>query len=174
MISIPLTDDELAHARRLGHRRHYAALERQRQGRYGGPTDGAASLELHVIGAAGEVAVARYLDFPLPSTVDTFEAPDLPSGIQVKTRTKASYELLIRPNAQPTDRYVLVWYHAETGVAIIKGWRMASAVASTWLRTHGNRPPAYFVPDAELWHISTLHAIVHPRDITPHENEIRW
>lgn len=110
---------------------------------------------IHIEGACGEVAVAKALGRYWEPTVNTFHdpdirAPDLGIDIQVRTRSRHDYELIIRPDDPPCHAYVLV-----TGRAPhfrIWGYRLGHDIRRPdWLKEHGGRPAAWFVPQAELW-----------------------
>jgi len=105
--------------------------------------------QIHISGAAGEVATARYMDVYFPASVGTYAAADLLPDIQVRTRSKQHYDLIVRSKDHINDRYVLVIdlcpnYH-------IIGWMFGrDARKQQWIQTYDNRPSAWFVPQASL------------------------
>jgi len=104
----------------------------------------------HIEGACGEIAVAKLLGRYWSPSVNTFSAPDIGLNIQVRTRSRHDYELIVREKDEPEHAYVLV-----TGKApafIVRGYCLGSdARQKEWLQEHGGRPPAWFVPQASLW-----------------------
>lgn len=108
----------------------------------------------HCEGACGEYAAAKCLGLIWTGTVDTFKDDDLP-GIQVRTRSKHNYELIVRKHDTDDTNWVLV-----TGVSPrfwVRGWLPGSkAKQSKWLRDYGGGPEAYFIPTSELLPISEL------------------
>jgi hypothetical protein len=108
----------------------------------------------HCEGACGEYAVAKFLGITWNGSVDTFKADDLP-GIQVRTRSKHDYELIVRKHDTEETNWILV-----TGVAPdfwVRGWMPGSkAKQSQWLRDYGGRPEAYFIPTKELLPMDTF------------------
>mgnify|MGYP006300474069 CR=1 FL=1 len=79
----------------------------------------------------------------------TFKTGGDVGEIQVRTRSRHDYELLIRPQDRDEDTFVLL-----TGVAPsfrAHGWIQGQdAKKKEWLQTYGGRPPAYFVPQKDL------------------------
>ncbi len=171
---IELSTSDTAHAARLAQQRHQASLASGLQGRFGGPTDGAASQQVHLVGAVGECVVAKMLGLAMPDTVNTFKAPDLSRAVQVRTRTKPEYELIVRASDNPNEAYVLVTYVDDhTGVVrgFIQGW---AAQRPEFSRSHGGRAPAYFVPTSWLYEPQYLGLWIDHGSVAPLENEISW
>jgi hypothetical protein len=113
--------------------------------------------QAHIEGACGELALAKCCGMYWAGSVNTYrEGPDVGhKTIQVKTRSRGDYELLVRPHDDDASAYVLVTGKLPT--YCIHGWMFgAEAKREEWLQTHGGRPPAYFVPQAALWPISDL------------------
>jgi hypothetical protein len=108
----------------------------------------------HCEGACGEYAVAKVLGIPWTGTVDTFKSDDLP-GIQVRTRSKHNYDLIVRKHDSDTAIWILV-----TGISPnykVHGWILgADAKKQQWLREYAGRPEAFFVPTSELKPMSEL------------------
>jgi hypothetical protein len=110
--------------------------------------------DLQIEGAGGELAVAKALNVYWDGSVNTLRAPDL-SGIQVRTRSQRDYDLIVWPDDSPDDLYVLVT--GQMPEYRIHGWiRGSDAMQDRWLKEHGDRPPAYFVPQDALQPIETL------------------
>ena len=73
------------------------------RGRNGGAWKGSKALDIHLLGAAGEMAVASYLGLKehlFKETEAKRGSDDLP-GIDVKTRSKASYDLIVQKREDP-------------------------------------------------------------------------
>jgi hypothetical protein len=153
-VRVVLSRDDLVWAAEVGVARHLQALQEGRPDCYG--FDGADSWSVHVEGACGELAFARATNREWDASVGRFRGMggDVDT-FQVRTRSKHYYELIIRPDADPADVYVLVTgtapeYHVR-GAA-----RAGRVMRPEFLQTHGNRPAAYFVPHHELRSIKPL------------------
>jgi hypothetical protein len=127
----------------VGLRRQLAAMRDGRQDRHG--LDPEQGWRVHIEGACGELAVAKFLGRYWDGSVDTFRSiPDLGQA-EIRTRSKHSYELLIRKDDDPTKVYIHV-----TGRAPhfrVRGWlRGWDAQREEWWQNHGGREYAWFVP----------------------------
>jgi hypothetical protein len=142
---------EYAMASDVGRMRSLASIRQGLKHKYGMSTAGwTESIE----GACGELAVAKALGIYWDGSVNTFKAPDV-GNLQVRTRSKDHYDLIVRPEDKSEDVFVLV-----TGVCpdyVVHGWTTgADAKQGCYLQTYGNRPPAYFVPKDRLSPIEEL------------------
>lgn len=112
--------------------------------------------QLHLLGCLGEFAFALAIGREWSGDVDTFRSrPDVGKA-EVRTRSRADYDLIVRDDDSPAKPYVLV-NGAETNGAQapvwleVVGWLWGhEARRPCWLRAYGGRPPAYFVPRAGL------------------------
>lgn len=155
-IHIKLTDDDLLRAEAEAKRRQSHNESRRTKGRNNAPARGDAALEMHRIGCIGELAVARYLD--MEDHVFTLQSPipgsaDLPFNIEVKTRSKHGYDLLIQLNDDPNKLFVLVTYSRDSGdkTAKIVGWAYGRHVMKKeYIREFVRGRPCYAVPQAQL------------------------
>jgi hypothetical protein len=141
---VRLTSYEVALAASVGVRRQISALAGQRIDNYGYDGDGWSH---QIQGAGGEMAVAKTLGVYWDASVDTFKQPDLPGRIQVRTRSGVGdrRDLIVRPDDADGDVFVHVI--GTMPRFTIVGWRMAlESKDPSFLRSYGNRPPAYFVP----------------------------
>ena len=142
---VHLTWHETAMAATIAVNRQISALYKRSPNAFGLTNAGWSE---QVEGACGEVAVAKFLGIFWNGSVNTYATPDL-DGIQVRTRSKDDYELIVRPKDSDDEIFVLV-----TGVCPdfrIRGWmRGGSAKRQEWVKEYGNRPPAYFVPTESL------------------------
>lgn len=145
---VTLSPVEMALAATAGGIRHAESLMRGRRDAHGLPEE-ADGLRLHVDGAAGEIAVAKLLGRYWGGDVGTFKRADLGRGVQVRTRSRHDYELLVRPDDPDDHAFVLVT--GSPPRLAVRGWIWGQeAKRPEWLRTHGGRPPAYFVPTTAL------------------------
>jgi hypothetical protein len=145
---VVLTPAELRMAAMIGVERHFEALKAGLPNRHGARPEMAWSL--HIEGAAGEMVVAKVLGVHWEGTINTYKhGGDIGSALQVRTRSRHDFDLIVRKDDRDEDEFVLV-----TGVApryqvhgYIRGRRAKDA---RWLQEHGGREAAYFVPKAEL------------------------
>jgi hypothetical protein len=117
--------------------------------------DGKRGLELHIEGAGGEIAFAKAFGLYPGFTVNTFKAADVGANVQVRTRSERRYGLIVR--AEDLDTDVFVHVIGILPAYSIMGWMYgAEAKKPGYLATHGERPPAYFVPSEELRDLGEL------------------
>lgn len=125
--------------------------------------NGEDGLSFHIEGARGEIAFGKASGRYWSPSVNTFSLPDffaedLKLGIQVRRRSREDYELLVRPvdfQKNPTHAYVHI-----TGAEhrfTLRGYRICRDCArDEWKQAHGGRPPAWFVPNKDLWPVTDL------------------
>jgi hypothetical protein len=127
------------------------------RGRNGGAWQGSKALDIHLLGAAGEVAVASYLGLKHELFKDKEarrDSDDLP-GIDVKTRSKHSYDLLVQKKSNPDRKYVLVTI--ENQRTLLHGWCYGKeAMKDEFWADPARGRPAYFVDKASLRSMETL------------------
>jgi hypothetical protein len=106
---------------------------------------------LHVEGAAGELAFAKAASRYWGGSCNTFKAPDLDGKIQIRTRSGGvRNSLIVRPGDKNDELFVLVIGRAPEFV--VSGWMLGSAAKQPeYLQQYGGRPAAYFVPQDKLW-----------------------
>ena len=103
---------------------------------------------LHIVGACGEMAVAKLLNKYWNGALGNLKADDV-SMVQVRTRTKHTYDLIVHPSDPDDKMFVLV-----TGLPPkfrVHGW-IVGGFAKTdkyWKDPAGGRP-AFFVPKSDL------------------------
>jgi hypothetical protein len=137
---------------REGARRHTLARERGYRPRGGMEVDPTAD----VIGIIGEFAVCKALGRTF-SPAKPFE-PDFPDGLEVRAAADddRGRGLLVRPNDDPTGRYVLALVHPTTGQCRIPGWAYGTEVKQ-FGRPRGNPPHHYWtLPPEGLRPLDTL------------------
>lgn len=122
------------------------------KGRNGGPEEGEKALRAHLLGAAGELAVADCLHlrrFLYQETTATRGSYDLPPNIDVKTRSAHWHDLICQLDEKPDKILVLVTIqHKQT---LIHGWiKSSDAMQDQWKKDPAKGRPAYFVPKEAL------------------------
>jgi hypothetical protein len=157
-IEFVFTEEEREAACKEAFRRQAVNEIRGLKGRNGGATTGAMALTIHLLGAAGEMAVASYLglkDHLYQEAEAKRGSCDLPGNIDVKTRSKAGYDLIVQKDESPEKKFVLVTI--ENKKTLIHGWICAKDAMKEcfWADPAGGRP-AYFVPKTALRPMNTL------------------
>jgi hypothetical protein len=156
-ISFVFTAEERQAAMEEGMRRQSVNEARGLRGRNGGASFGSKALEIHLLGAAGEMAVASHLgmkSFLYQATEAERGSCDLPN-IDVKTRSKTSYDLIVQKGESPEKKYVLVTIQNKT--TLIHGWiHGGEAMQEKFWADPAKGRPAYFVPKEYLHPIDTL------------------
>ena len=146
MIEVTLTLSEVMSAAVIGISRQLQSMKMNLTNQHG--TEGN-DWQIHIEGALGECAAAKAIDRYWPATVGTFKMGGDVGMIQVRTRSRHDYELIIRKNDDMDASFVLVTGTAPT--YRVWGWHNAGdARKDEWLRSHGGRPPAWFVPHEAL------------------------
>lgn len=142
---------EEAVAKEVGKRRQEESLKEGKPDAHGFLGNG---LQIHVEGACGEMAFAKWSGRYWSCSVNTYKDGGDVGKIQVRTRSKSWYELIVRKNARDDDLFVLVTRQPDRDqqpTFDIVGWYFArDAKQERWLQTHGDRPAAYFVPQIVL------------------------
>jgi hypothetical protein len=156
-IDFVFTEEEREAACREAFRRQAVNEIKGLKGRNGGAATGAMALTIHLLGAAGEMAVASYLglkDCLYQDTEAKRGSCDLPD-IDVKTRSRHSYDLIVQKNESPNKKFVLVTIQDKK--TVIHGWiRGKDAMKQEYWSDPAGGRPAYFVPKAVLMPMSTL------------------
>ena len=141
-----------------GMRRQRVNEARGLRGRNGGAWQGSKALDIHLLGAAGEVAVASYLGLKEHLFKDTEAkrgSDDLPGGIDVKTRSKSRYDLIVQRQSDPDKKFVLVT--VENQQTLIHGWCYGhEALQEQYWADPARGRPAYFVPKEALHSMDAL------------------
>lgn len=140
-----------------GHRRQAVNEAKGLRGRNNGAWRGDKALEIHLLGAAGEMAVASYLGMKehLFKEAEAKRGSDDLPGIDVKTRSKASYDLIVQRQSDPSRKFVLVTI--EDQKTLIHGWCYGKeAMEGKYWADPARGRPAYFVPKSALRPMDTL------------------
>lgn len=168
-IDFRLTTEQLEIAETEARRRQSYNETKNYKGRNRAPQRGDAALAMHQLGCVGELVVAYHLglqDYLFINEAPVRGSHDLPNKIEVKTRGKHGYDLLIQLNDDPSKLFVLVTYEkgSDLKLAKIVGWTHGKDVMRPELvREFVKGRPCYAVPQSELKDINTLSAeIVQP------------
>ena len=111
------------------------------------------------MGVAGEMAFSAMTGLPrlhLLHDPAGIGAPDFAPDIELVTRSRATYDLLIRPEREPARRFVLMvcvfpWAFEA------RGWLPGRvAMQDAYLQAYAGRPAAYFVPQQQLLPMPTF------------------
>jgi hypothetical protein len=114
-------------------------------------------LKVHLLGAAGEVAVASFLGLKhelFKETEAKRGSEDLP-GIDVKTRSKRFYDLIVQRGECPERKFVLVTI--DSGETLLHGWCYGEeAMQDKFWADPARGRPAYFVGQSFLRPMESL------------------
>ena len=131
------------------------------KGRNGGPANGDKALFFHKLGAAGELAIADYLqlrEFLYQEAEARRGSCDIPPNIDVKTRSRHHYDLICQLDEKPGKILVLVTI--QNKITLLHGWiRSEDAMNEQWRKDPAGGRPAYFVPQFALSSMNTLLAL---------------
>jgi hypothetical protein len=157
-ISFVFSEEERRLAMEEGMRRQQVNETRGLRGRNGGAWKGSKALDIHLLGAAGEVAVASYLGLKehlFKEKEARRGSDDLPGGIDVKTRSKAAYDLIVQKNENACKKFVLVTIESQK--TLLHGWCYGhEALQGQYWADPARGRPAYFVPKEALRSIDEL------------------
>lgn len=154
---VVLAPAELAMGAILGVSRQIGAIRAGKPDQHG--LDPANGWSAHIEGALGEMAVARALGVYFLPTIGTYKAGGDIGALQVRTRSRHNYDLIVRPGDRDGDVFILV-----TGVApryLVRGWCIgAEAKKERYRQVYGGRPPAFFVPAGDLLPLDDLREVI--------------
>jgi len=158
-ILVKLTPRESLICKRVGQARNEASIADGKHGANGfkGGVDDCEMI--HVEGVCGEMAFAKAFGIYPSLTINTYKEGFDVGKFQIRCRTEDYYELYIRPNDPDSKRYVLVtrtngrFHHYQ-----IRGyyWSQDAKAHPEWLKNHGDRPAAHFVPHDQLLPVADL------------------
>jgi hypothetical protein len=156
-IEFTFTPEERRLAMEEGMRRQSVNEAKGLRGRNRGPRFGDKALQVHLLGAAGEVAVASYLGMKhelFKEKEARRDSDDLP-GIDVKTRSKSHYDLIVQKGADARKKYVLVTI--ENQKTLLHGWCYGEeAMQDRFWADPARGRPAYFVQQSFLRSMESL------------------
>ena len=157
-IEFVFTEEERILAKQEGLRRQEVNAAKGLRGRNGGAWQGSKALDIHLLGAAGEVAVASYLGLKehlFKETEACRGSDDLPGGIDIKTRSKLRYDLIVQKHENPSKKFVLVTI--ENRQTLLHGWCWGGeAINEKFWADPARGRPAYFVPKENLHSMETI------------------
>jgi hypothetical protein len=114
-------------------------------------------LDIHLLGAAGEMAVASFLGMKehlFKETEARRGSDDLP-GMDIKTRSKHSYDLIVQRQEDPWKKFVLVTISQQQ--TLLWGWCYGhEALQERFWADPARGRPAYFVGKEHLRPMETL------------------
>lgn len=138
---------EILQAALVGVHRQIESIKGERQNQHGCAGDN--DWQLHIEGACGEMAYAKARQRYWNGSVNTFQTGGDVGAVQVRTRSRDNYDLIVRRNDRDSDAFVLVV--GKSGKYRVVGWIYGrDAKRDEWLKTYGDREPAYFVPQSAL------------------------
>ena len=156
-IAFVFSEEERSLAMEEGIRRQGVNEAKGLRGRNGGAWKGSKALDIHMLGAAGEVAVASYLGMKehlFKETEARRGSDDLP-GIDVKTRSRHQYDLIVQKNENACKKFVLVTIESQK--TFLHGWCYGrDAMKEEFWADPARGRPAYFVPKEALSPMETL------------------
>lgn len=111
--------------------------------------DGKSPWDIHIEGAAAEMAYCKALNIYWAGTVGTFGAADVGNDVQIRS-TKIKDGCLVVREADNSDQYYILVVGQIPEFTVI-GWIHGKAAKQVrWLRAPGGREAAYFIPQSEL------------------------
>jgi hypothetical protein len=156
-VEFVFTEQERQQAMEEGLRRQGFNESKGLRGRNGGAWQGSKALDIHLLGAAGEMAVASFLgmkDHLFKETEARRGSDDLP-GMDIKTRSKHSYDLIVQKREEPQKRFVLVTIQDQK--TLLHGWCYGhEAMQEQFWADPARGRPAYFVGKEHLRPMETL------------------
>jgi len=157
-VEFVFTEQERQQAMEEGLRRQRVNESKALRGRNGGAWKGSKALDIHLLGAAGEVAVASYLGMKehlFKETEARRGSDDLPGGIDVKTRSRHKYDLIVQKNEDARKKFVLVTIESQK--TFLHGWCYGyEAMEEEYWADPARGRPAFFVPKTVLRSMESL------------------
>jgi hypothetical protein len=156
-VAFVFSEEERKIAMEEGMRRQAVNEAKGLRGRNRGPRFGDKALQVHLLGAAGEVAVASYLGLKheLFKEKEARRGSDDLPGMDIKTRSKHSYDLIVQRNENPDQRFVLVTI--EDQKTLLHGWCYGEeAMQDRFWADPARGRPAFFMPQSELRFMESL------------------
>jgi hypothetical protein len=160
-IIIYLTTDEQAWCIETAKAIHQEAKRRGANPGYGLQANDELQLSFHIIGVSGEFVVSKYTGLRSQHGYNhkrRRNEPALGDNVQVLTRSKHYYDLIVRPDNNPDFIYVLVTTEDRREFHL-HGWIHGCDATKPefWKEGVADRPSAWFVPKQAL----------HPMDPLP-------
>lgn len=163
MVEFLFTDEQRHLAQAEGERRQAFNEQRGTRGRNRAPRRGVTAQAMHQLGAAAEVAVAVYLgaeEYLFLNESPVRGSCDLP-GIDVKCRSKHTYDLLVQLDDDLSKTYVLVTI--QDGKTYVHGFIPGIEVpAVATVKEFVPKRPCYAVPQSSLKSMDLLKKTYEP------------
>jgi hypothetical protein len=156
-VAFVFSEEERKIAMEEGMRRQAVNEAKGLRGRNRGPRFGDKALQVHLLGAAGEVAVASYLGLKheLFKEKEARRGSDDLPGMDIKTRSKHSYDLIVQKNEDPGQRFILVTIQDQK--TLLHGWCWGrEAMKDEFWADPARGRPAYFVGQSFLRSMESL------------------
>jgi hypothetical protein len=158
-----LETSELMLAGTVGLMREVTNLRDERQDAYGASPE--KGWQLHIEGCCGELAVAKFLNLFWSGQLGKLHADDV-GFLQVRTRSKDHYDLMVHPE-DPDDKVFIL----AIGLAPkfrLAGWMYGrDAKQKRWWDDPAGDRPAYFVKQSWLNPMSQLVELLRGKNPTP-------
>jgi hypothetical protein len=158
-IEFVFSEQERQQAMEEGLRRQRVNESKALRGRNGGAWQGSKALDIHLLGAAGEMAVASFLSMKehlYQETEARRGSDDLP-GMDIKTRSRHKYDLIVQKNEDARKKFVLVTIECQK--TFLHGWCYGhEAMEEKYWADPARGRPAYFVPKVVLHSMGSLRA----------------
>lgn len=151
MIEVSLDRFEIELAAAVGMRRMIDSLTHRRRQAAGGvdATGASSGWQQHIEGACGEMAFAKGLGRYWSGSVNTFKDGGDVGAVQIRTRSRDDYDLIVRARDRDEDYFVLVV--GQCPVYRIVGYILGGdAKRPEWSRDRGGHGQAFFVPQRSL------------------------
>jgi hypothetical protein len=155
-LTVMLSYAEIRRAHLSATERMIMVDERAATSKYGAPEDEDGD-QLHLQGCRGELACCKALNLHWSGAEGIqFGAIDVGGTIEVRTRSEAWHDLILRPKDREDLPYVLAIAHGLRRIDLV-GWILGSdgKQPAHWDKPNG-RPPAFFVKQRYLYPINTL------------------
>lgn len=150
MILVTLSDDEMRRSAVDGFERQLEAVHMGLEPAAGlDPDNEPLHIGLHIFGDMRERAYAKGINRLFVSRINNFSGADFDERTQIRGRRLDWHELIVRPYDNPDHIYVLV-NGRMPNFKIIGELLGLDCMNPSWLKTHGNRAPAHFVPHSAL------------------------
>ena len=156
-IEFVFSEEERKQAMEEGQRRQAVNEAKGLRGRNRGAWRGDKALEIHLLGAAGEMAVAAHLGMKdhLFKENEAKRGSDDLRGTDKKIKSKHCYDLIVQKNEDPRKKFVLVTIEKQK--TLIHGWCYGEeAMQEQYWADPARGRPAFFVPKEKLRPIEEL------------------
>lgn len=153
MTVVHLTDEQEDLALDCAHRRQEGATAHGYADKYAAREDPAAGVLKHLAGARGELAAAIVYRLKAHLHEGTIKKiADIGEATEVRCRSKAYYDLIVRQDDLDERHYVLVIGTCKRGESlnVVGSIQGSAAKLDEWVNDHGGHGKAWFVPQTAL------------------------